>query len=149
MIHIPNSRVFTDAIANYTEGFEYIWNELEVLVTFESNWEKAKEILQGIVDKHSLHLSGAARQAIQKAAQKAMIVYTTLTPKVWTKVADSGVLLTIRYFCDPRQRRVTAEAIWEDVLREFRECKDIDFAYPTVRRYLNPEEGKPGTGGPV
>jgi hypothetical protein len=26
---------------------------------------------------------------------------------------------------------------------------DIDFAYPTIRRYINPDEGKPETGGPA
>ncbi len=78
-----------------------------------------------------------------------MIIYSTLTPKVWTSVAKSGVLLTIRYLCDPRKRRGTAETIWEDILTEFEKCDDIDFAYPTMRRYMNLEEGKRGAGGPV
>ncbi len=88
-------------------------------------------------------------QSVRKAAQRAMIIYSTLTPKVWTSVAEFGVLLTIRYLCDPRKRRGTAETIWEDILKEFGKCDDIDFAYPTMRRYMNLEEGKRGTGGPV
>jgi hypothetical protein len=55
----------------------------------------------------------------------------------------------MRYLCDSRKRRSTEEHIWEDVLKEFGTCEDIDFAYPTIRRYLNPEEGKPETGGPT
>ncbi|MCH6570501.1 MAG: mechanosensitive ion channel family protein, partial [Acidobacteria bacterium] len=125
------------------------WNELPVLVTFESNWPKAKAILQKIADDHSAYLSESAMQSVRKAAQRSMIIYTTLTPKVWTSVAESGVLLTIRYLCDPRKRRGTAETIWEDILTEFGKCNDIDFAYPTVRRYMNLEEGKRGAGGPV
>ena len=120
-----------------------------MLVTFESNWPKAKAILQKIVDDHSAHLSESAMQSVQKAAQRAMIIYSTLTPKVWTSVVESGVLLTIRYLCDPRKRRGTAETMWEDILTEFGKCNDIDFAYPTVRRYMNKEEGKSGTGGLV
>ena len=77
-----------------------------------------------------------------------MIIYSKLAPKVWTSVADCGVLLTMRYLCDPRQRRSTAETIWEDILNEFGASPDIDFAYPTIRRYINTEEGKPETGGP-
>ena len=88
-------------------------------------------------------------QSVRKAAQRSMIIYSTLTPKVWTSVAESGVLLTIRYLCDPRKRRGTAETIWEDILTEFGKCDDIDFAYPTTRRYINLEEGKRGAGGPV
>jgi len=149
VILIPNSRILSEAIANYSKGFRYIWNELPVLVTFESNWPKAKAILQKIADDHSAYLSESAMQSVRKAAQRSMIIYTTLTPKVWTSVAESGVLLTIRYLCDPRKRRGTAETIWEDILTEFGKCNDIDFAYPTVRRYMNLEEGKRGAGGPV
>ncbi|MEE8547251.1 MAG: mechanosensitive ion channel family protein, partial [bacterium] len=106
-------------------------------------------ILQKIIDDHSAYLSESAMLSVRKAAQRSMIIYSTLTPKVWTSVASSGVLLTIRYLCDPRKRRGTAETIWEDILTEFGKCDDIDFAYPTMRRYMNLEEGKRGAGGPV
>ncbi len=149
VILIPNSHILMKAIANYSKGFRYIWNELPVLVTFESNWSKAKAILQKIIDDHSAYLSESAMLSVRKAAQRSMIIYSTLTPKVWTSVAESGVLLTIRYLCDPRKRRGTAETIWEDILTEFGKCDDIDFAYQTMRRYMNLEEGKRGAGGPV
>lgn len=149
VIHIPNSLILSNMIANYSKGFMYIWNELPVLVTFESDWKKAKGILQEIADRHSTHLSEAAADSVRKASQRAMVIYSVLTPKVWTKVDDSGVLLTIRYLCEPRRRRSSAEEIWEDVLTAFGECDDIDFAYPTMRRYINPDEGKPELGGPV
>lgn len=148
VIHIPNSRVFSDNIANYTYGFPYIWNELVVTVTFESNWEKAKRILQDIADQHAGRISQEAAKSVRRAAHKAMIVYSRLTPRVWTKVGDFGVVLTTRYLCHPRRRRGTAELLWEACLHEFDRCPDIDFAYPTYRRYVNPEEGKPETGGP-
>ncbi len=148
VIHVPNSHVFTLTIANYTTGFAYIWNELPVMVTFESNWEKAKAILQRIGDERfSSKIESAARQ-IRRAARSQMIVYSKLTPKVWTSVADCGIVLTLRYLCEPRQRRGSAEQVWEAVLREFAKSDDIELAYPTVRHYVNTREGKPGTGGP-
>lgn len=42
IIHLPNGQVFQKEIANYSKGFQYIWNEIPVVITFESNWEKAK-----------------------------------------------------------------------------------------------------------
>jgi len=73
-----------------------------------------------------------------------MIFYSKLTPTVYTSVRDCGVLLTIRYLCDPRRRRSTEESIWEDILHAFADNDDIDFAYPTQRFYDNLHEGKPG-----
>lgn len=144
VIHIPNGVVFTEALANYSKGFQYIWNEIPVLVTFESNWQKAKEILLRIGEEHAASLSQSAQEQLRKAARKFLIFYTKLTPTVYTSVEDSGVLLTIRYLCDPRKRRGTTEAIWEEILRTFARCDDIDFAYPTRRFFDNAREGKPG-----
>jgi small-conductance mechanosensitive channel len=145
VIHIPNGKVFTEMQANYSKGFRYIWNEVPVLITFESNWTKAKEILEQIGSQHAAHLTDAAARRVQEASKRFMIFYSKLTPTVYTSVKDCGVLLTIRYLCDPRDRRGTEQGIWEDILSEFGKTDDIDFAYPTVRRYDNRREGKPGT----
>ena len=56
IIHIPNGIVFTEPQANYTAGFQYIWNEIPVLVTFESDWKKAKQILTDIVNHHGVYI---------------------------------------------------------------------------------------------
>lgn len=144
MIHIPNGKVFTEVLANYTQGFAFIWNEIPVLVTFESNWRKAKEILHEIALRRAGPLSQTAAREVQEAARKFMIFYKKLTPTVYTSVRESGVLLTLRYLCDPRQRRASEQTIWEDILDAFAECPDVDFAYPTQRFYDNVLEGKPG-----
>jgi len=148
VIHIPNGKIFTEAQANYHKGFQYIWNEVPVLITFESNWSKAKDILQQIGTKHAEHLSESAEQRVKEASRKFMIFYTKLSPTVYTCVKDCGVLLTIRYICEPRRRRDSEQAIWEDVLKEFAGAPDIDFAYPTQRFYNNVLEGKEGTKPP-
>jgi len=143
IISIPNSRIFTTELANYSRGFQYIWNEIPVMVTFESNWQEAKKILLEIARKYTEDLSGEAEKRVLEASKRFMIFYSKLTPTVYTSVADSGVLLTIRYLCEPRRRRGTEETIWEDILTAFAEHDDIDFAYPTQRFYDNMSEGKP------
>jgi len=135
IIHIPNGTVFTQAQANYSSGFKFIWNEIGVLVTFESNWGQAKEILQDIVNEYAKELSADAERKIIEASKKYMIFYQYLTPIVYTSVRDSGILLTMRYICDPRKRRVTEHKIWEDILRSFATHDDIEFAYPTLRYF--------------
>jgi small-conductance mechanosensitive channel len=144
VIHLPNSKIISETIANYTRGFEFIWNEIPVLVTFESQWKKAKTILTEIGEKHAAHLTKAAERRIKEASKRYMIFYAALTPTVYTSVQDSGVLLTLRYLIEPRKRRGSVEAIWEDILTTFANCKDIDFAYPTQRFYNNVLEGKEG-----
>jgi small-conductance mechanosensitive channel len=135
IVHVPNSKVLREPLANYQIGFEYVWNEIPVLVTFESNWRKAKKALEGIAIDKAEHLIEGAQEQIRHAAEKYCIFYGTLTPIVYTTVKDSGVMLTIRYLVNPRQRRTTEEQIWEATLDQFAKEADIDLAYPTTRFY--------------
>lgn len=141
IIHIPNGTVFLTPQANYNKGFQYIWNEIPVLVTFESNWEHAKAFMEKIINKHAEHLTRTVGKQIKEATKKYLITYIDLTPVVYTSVKDSGVLLTIRYLCDARKRRTSEHDIWEDILKEFAKNKDIEFAYPTTRFFNQHLEG--------
>jgi len=145
IINIPNSLVFQQPLANYTKGFRFVWNEIPVLVTFESNWEKAKSILLSIVKDSGEEIAKIAEKEIKRATVKYYIHYSVLTPTVYTKVVDSGVLLTLRYLCEVRKRRVSENEIWEQILKKFEKHDDIDFAYTTYRYYNNVLEGKKGT----
>jgi len=155
VIHVPNLLIFTEPLFNYTAQFEFIWNEVPILLTFESDWRKAKGILQGILDERIGETVEDAERDMRTASRKFLIHFRKLTPKVYTSVKDSGVLLTLRFICRARERRGTAEEVWESVLDAFCEAPDIDFAYPTTRMYHNPLEGKkearaelpPGLGG--
>lgn len=135
IVHVPNSKVLREALANYQIGFEYIWHEIPVLITFESDWKKAKGLLQKIANDNVENLLDGAQEQIRRAAEKYFIFYGALTPIVYTTVKDSGVLLTMRYLVNPRQRRSSEQQIWESALDAFDEEDDIELAYPTTRFY--------------
>jgi small-conductance mechanosensitive channel len=143
LIHIPNGLVFREPTANYTRGMQLIWDELPVQITFESNWRRAKEILSEIVDRHARESLEQAEREMARASREYMIFYTALTPTVYTRVRESGVVLTLRYLCPPRRRRGMAQAIWEDILDAFETSEDIRFAYPTIRYFDRATEGQP------
>ncbi len=142
LIHVPNGIIFTETLANYGKGFKYIWNEMPVLITFESDWKKAKKLLIDIVHKNSIIQTKSAEKKFDEATKKFMFKKPDLEPTVITKVEASGVELTLRYLCRPTQRRETEHKIWEDILFSFENYDNIDFAYPTERRFNNLVESK-------
>lgn len=148
IIHIPNARVFSDPLANYTAQFEYLWHEVPVLITFESDWKRAREILTEIAKEKASGSTDEAERAMRRASRKFLIFYQNLTPIVYLSVEESGVLLTIRFLCDPRHRRGMGEAIWEAILEAFAQEEEIDLAYPTRRIYHNFLEAKEGLRAP-
>ncbi|MGB1657888.1 MAG: mechanosensitive ion channel family protein [Longimicrobiales bacterium] len=133
LIHIPNAKVFTEPLANYVAGFPYLWNELRVEVTFESNWRRAKMLLEELAKDHTVDLSKEEHRGRARDEQRFLIRYRKLTPVVYVSVADSGVELTLRYLCRPRERRGSASTLWERVLDAFDQHPDVTLAYPTQR----------------
>ena len=143
LLHVPNGLIMTQPLANYSQGFQYVWHEVPVLITFESDWKRAKELLQSIATEHAERFSKMAEERIKEASKRYLIFYPTLTPTVYTAVRESGVLLTIRYLCRARNRRGSEQAMWESILEAFGAEPSIEFAYPTTRFYSGS-----GTAGP-
>lgn len=135
IIQIPNAKIFTEQQAIYTKGFEYIWNEIPVLITFDSDWKKCKNLLTEIVNESCDKTTKEAQKKLKEATKDYVIYYNKLTPIVYTDVKDSGVLLTIRYLCSPYNRRGSQQLIWERILNLFEANNDLELAYPTTAQY--------------
>lgn len=141
LVHLPHGQIFRNSLYNYTKGFEFIWHELSVLVTFESDWEKAKEILLHCGEEESREIQEKVQKKIDRMAREYLIYYKRFTPIVYTKIEDSGIKLTLRYLTDAKKRRAGVDTISQKVLSAIGNASDIGFAYPTYRIYKRGEEG--------
>lgn len=142
IIHVPNGEVFKKAVINTHQGLPYIWNEIDVMITFESDWRRAKSLLMEIVEQLAPDVSQAAQQYLRQVDKRFVINYGNVKPTVYTRVGESGVIFSLRYMVDPRRRRGSEQTIWEAILASFDKHNDIDFAYPTRREYFHFQEGK-------
>ncbi|MCH4887644.1 mechanosensitive ion channel family protein [Acidaminobacter sp. JC074] len=133
MIHIPNRLIFNHPLFNYNAGFKFIWHEVHVMLTFESNHNKAKEMFLNIAGKYTVQKTDTLEKELKEASRKYLIYYNNLTPIVYTDVKDSGIVLSIRYLCEPQKRRTTHEKVWEDILDITNREEDINLAYNTMR----------------
>jgi len=135
LLHVPNGLVFTKPLANFTEGFQYVWHEIPVLITFESNWEAAEQILAEAIEE--LSPDEKETRALDEL-RATMIEYKigdmVVEPRVFLTVKDSGVLLTGRLLAEAHSLREVEESVWKALLRAFAQHDDINLAYPTERR---------------
>ncbi len=139
LVHCPNAKIFTEPVYNYTRGFEYVWHEIKITVTFESDWKRAKQIIQQVADRKSLDIGDTVRNRIKRMSKKYLIHYGKLTPIVWTNIVDFGVELTLRYLSDARKRRSTQDEICQAVLDRFDKEPNVELAYPTYRIFTRGE----------
>ncbi len=136
LIHVPNGVLFASQVANYTEGFEFVWHEVPVLITFESDWRLAEQRLVAIVHSQAPDIEARAGARIRETARSYHMKLDVLRPAVYLTVKDSGVLLTARFLAEPRSRRLIEEKIWRSVLEMIETEPAIELAYPTIRGFL-------------
>ncbi|HEX9767437.1 MAG TPA: mechanosensitive ion channel domain-containing protein [Nitriliruptorales bacterium] len=137
IVHVPNGIFLREAVANFTQGFAYVWHEVAVLVTFESDWEKAEQVMLEVLTELTADVCERARAEIRHANRQYKIRYSHFDAKIWVRVEDSGVRLTGRMLVPVRSRRGYDEKAWRGLLMAFRDDPTIDFAYPTVRTFLH------------
>ncbi len=133
IVHIPNSMIFKSESFNYSRGFEFIWNELPILVTFESDWKKGKEIMLMHAQKFAEGLEDEIQRKIEVMRNRYMIYYGKLTPIVYVNIKDSGVELTLRYLTEAKKRRSSQDKLCQYILDDFGNEPSVNFAYPTYR----------------
>jgi small-conductance mechanosensitive channel len=132
IVHIPNSWLFEHALFNYTRGFHFIWNEVSVVVSFRSDWETARDLMQAMAEETSGIAEQQAAQQIRELSREFLIHYSILTPFVYVRIVENGVRLTMRYLCDVRKRRGTEHALTLGILQAFRAHGGIELAYPML-----------------
>ncbi len=133
VLHFPNSMVFRNAVFNYTRDFEFIWNEIKVVVTFESDWKKAREIILGHAQDEAERIKKEVDRLIRRMATQYLIYYEKLTPIVYVKIVGHGIELSLRYLTEAKKRRSTQDEISGKIIDDFEKEPRINFAYDTFR----------------
>ncbi|MCK4901448.1 MAG: hypothetical protein KAS38_21885, partial [Anaerolineales bacterium] len=64
-----------------SKGFQFIWNEIPVLITFESDWQKAKIILNTIISNYGQEFRQDIEDQLQRTAQDYLI--STPTTRIY------------------------------------------------------------------
>ena len=137
ILHVPNATVFSEPLANYNEGFPYIWVEIPVTVTFESDWQHAQDMVARIIQLHTLDPD----QVAASSGERYVSLHRNLASAVYVDVIDYGVTVTGRLLVPPRSRRLITSEIWQDLLQAIGAAPDVELAYPTTRFFRADLEG--------
>jgi len=132
IVHFPNSWLFEHGLFNYTRSFKFIWNELPLIVTFRSDWNAARDIMQEYAEESAAILEQQARAEIQEISKEFLIHYSILTPFVYVKIDRDGVMLTLRYLCEARKRRGSEHALTVMILQAFSKHPQIELAHRSI-----------------
>lgn len=133
VVFFPNSFIFKNHYFNYSTGNSFIWDEIRITVTYESDWKRAREIIEEVAKRVSQSFIDEAKHSQAQMERHFHINLGTLTPYVYVSIADSGVDLLLRYLTGIRKRRSTQDQICQEILETLGRESSIELAYPTRR----------------
>ncbi|MGY0374939.1 mechanosensitive ion channel family protein [Clostridium sp. JNZ J1-5] len=126
LIYIPNIKLLNEQLINETNSFPFTWHELEIALTTDSNWEKAKEIILNIADEIVGNVEQEAKDSLNIASKNLPIYYENLSHTIYTSLENGKIILTLRFICKARNFRNLKHYIIENVLKEFLKHEDIN-----------------------
>lgn len=123
IIEIPNSKIFTEPVKNYTKAFKYIWNELEVKIKLDADLAKNKKLLYDIVKSNDIvkRIPKKMKDQLNEVVGDYRIYYNNLDPIIYTTVTEDYILLTIRYLAHPKKSRFIESQIWNKIYENAKE----------------------------
>lgn len=133
IVHVPNAKVFLDPQANYSQGFDFIWNEQQVYIGLESDYKKASLLLREIMNELLSPDFKIIESELRKAQKEHFISFSQYTPIVYTKIQERGIQLSLRYLCKPRKRRVIEHQITEEIIAGLRKISE---SYIPLRPFI-------------
>ena len=125
LITIPNSYIYTKNFKNYTKGFKYIWHEIVVNVTMNSNLINNKKELYKIVNNVDCIKAIVNKMKEEKnvLGTDNNIYFSKYDPIIYTKLVDDHVELTVRYLITPSKSRTVESVIWNKIYESYKDNK--------------------------
>ena len=132
IIFIPNNYIFTELLANYTHGkIKTVWDGVDVMVTFDSNYKKAQHLVREIVKKYSKGYTEISRKQLNMLRSQYSLKNINVEPRVYTFMEEYGVKISCWYMTNSYATLTLRSNIYANILDALLAEDDIKLAYPT------------------
>jgi small-conductance mechanosensitive channel len=111
MVAISNKATFTEPVYNFSSFFDFIWEELDVLVPHHEDRELAASILREEAERIS-DLDEALAE-MRRLRRRFPVPEAELLPRVFARIEDDGVRLAARFVVPTR----TARSVKDELAR--------------------------------
>lgn len=137
IIFIPNNYVFTNLIANYTHhGMKTIIDGIDISVTFDSNIQKAEEIVGQIVTRYAKTHTDLARKTMSRLQNEYSIKNPKVEPRFFVFFEHWGMRISAWYMTNSYASLALRSNISKEIIKEFNKHEDIKIAYPTQNLHI-------------
>lgn len=135
LVTIPNSKMISASVFLSAADNPFVWQEVQLVLSFESDWQRAEAILREIAEEMHAEIAPELERGFHKLERRFAFKYGTITPIVYASLEERGVALTLRFLTHVRRRRGSVDRVTRRVLTALAAEPNVRIAYPTYRIY--------------
>ena len=140
IVLVANSFVFKEPVFNYSGQFPFLWDEIKIPIEYQSNYEKAKEMITIIGKEVIGDLGEQSKEKWNTLQRKYLLEDAQTEPMVSVIANDNWVEYTLRYVVNFKKRRATKTELYTRILKEIESTEgEIKFASATFHLVEAPE----------
>jgi small-conductance mechanosensitive channel len=145
VVTIANRAVFSHPVFNYTQHWPYLWDEITIPVTYDSDWRRAGEILLEHGEEYTSDLQARAQARLVELMKRYPVHEQSVQPRLYVVMTDNWIELTLRYVVEARERRKVVAKLHHELLQHLQGEPDIAVASATFEIVgFPPLRGDPG-----
>lgn len=124
IVLVANSFVFKEPVFNYSGDYSFLWDEIVIPVQFGSDIELTKDIITKAAEEIVSEFKEQAEQEWSTMKTKYMIEKARTEPMVTMTANDGGLVFTLRYTVDFKQRRGTKDKLFTRIITDISHTDD-------------------------
>jgi small-conductance mechanosensitive channel len=111
IVTVTNDKIFDEPVFNYTRDFPFIWEEMRVPIPYSADRRKAEEILLDCVARETDPIDEVSQPMQRHIEQQYGVKTDDLTPRVFYRLTDNWLELTVRFTVHEHGVRQVKDAI--------------------------------------
>lgn len=140
IVKISNAFVFKGPIKNYSMDFPFVWDELNILVTYGSDVELAKKLIMHEAMALLSDYTKKSKVNWEKMVERYYIENARIDPSIAVRLTDNWIELNLRYITDYKLRRGTKHSLFDTIEKSFALNNDkVNLASATLQLLKLPE----------
>ena len=131
IVTVANRVVFSAPVFNYTQRWPYLWDEITIPITYNSDWRRAGELMLEHSREYTSHLQAQARAQLSDLVNAYPVHATTVEPTLYILMTDNWIEMTLRYVVEAQERRRVKAQLHHELLQHFESEADVTVASAT------------------
>lgn len=116
IVSVSNSKIFDEPVYNYSREFPYIWEEMNVPISYRDDRKTAERILLEAAARHALDASRMSVDDAKELERRYFVKMGDMAPRVYLRITDNWVELTLRFLVRDHEIREVKDALGREIL---------------------------------